>query len=100
MLGMADAALGNKGGRDSRRPPCSRPITGKRKCHRGALLLIQYLAPYLCVDRREDLALGAAKYRGKAAQSLSYGQLRLHPYWDPLRGDPGFEKIVASLAPK
>ena len=24
----------------------------------------------------------------------------LHPLWDPLRGDPRFEKIVASLAPK
>jgi hypothetical protein len=32
--------------------------------------------------------------------SVSYGELRLHPYWDPLRGDPCFEKIVAGLAPK
>jgi len=31
---------------------------------------------------------------------LSYGLLKLHPYWDSLRGDPRFEKIVASLAPK
>ena len=31
---------------------------------------------------------------------LRYGQLRLYPFWDPLRGDPRFEKIVASLAPK
>jgi hypothetical protein len=31
---------------------------------------------------------------------ISYGQLKLHPYWDPLRGDPRFEKIVNSLAPK
>jgi len=31
---------------------------------------------------------------------LSYGLLKLHPYWDPLRGDPRFEKIVASLGPK
>jgi hypothetical protein len=29
-----------------------------------------------------------------------YGDLRLDPTWDPLRGDPRFEKIVASLAPK
>jgi len=28
------------------------------------------------------------------------GALKLHPFWDPLRGDPRFEKIVASLAPK
>jgi TolB-like protein/Tfp pilus assembly protein PilF len=38
--------------------------------------------------------------------SISYGSpvtpalLRLDPDWDPLRGDPRFEKIVASLAPK
>jgi hypothetical protein len=31
---------------------------------------------------------------------LSYGQLKLMPFWDPLRGDPRFEKILASLAPK
>jgi hypothetical protein len=30
----------------------------------------------------------------------SYGQLKLMPFWDPLRGDSRFEKIVASLAPK
>src|SRR5438067_5874963 len=30
----------------------------------------------------------------------NYGRLKLHPLWDPLRGDPRFEKIVASLAPK
>jgi len=31
---------------------------------------------------------------------LCYGQLRLHPFWDPLRGDPRFQKIGASFAPK
>jgi len=31
---------------------------------------------------------------------LSYGALKLHPVWDPLRGDPRFEQIVASLALK
>jgi hypothetical protein len=30
----------------------------------------------------------------------TYGQLKLLPFWDPLRGDPRFEQIVASLAPK
>jgi len=32
--------------------------------------------------------------------SMSYGRLKLLPWWDPLRGDPRFEKIVADLAPK
>jgi hypothetical protein len=31
---------------------------------------------------------------------LSYGALKLLPFWDPLRDDPRFEKIVQSLAPK
>jgi hypothetical protein len=29
-----------------------------------------------------------------------YGMLKLLPFWDPLRGDPRFEQIVASFAPK
>jgi hypothetical protein len=36
----------------------------------------------------------------RVPNTLSYGLLKLHPYWDPLRGDPRFEQIVASLAPK
>ena len=43
----------------------------------------------------EQLAM-ALRY----STSPSYGQLKLLPFWDPLRGDPCFEKIVASLAPK
>ena len=35
-----------------------------------------------------------------ASQMQSYGALKLMPLWDPLRGDPRFEKIVDSLAPK
>ncbi len=30
----------------------------------------------------------------------SGGALKLLPFWDPRRGDPRFEKILASLAPK
>jgi hypothetical protein len=30
----------------------------------------------------------------------NYGVLKLSPVWDDLRGDPGFEALVASLAPK
>ena len=35
-----------------------------------------------------------------AAVMLSYGALKLFPAWDPLRGDPRFEKIVADLGRK
>jgi hypothetical protein len=38
--------------------------------------------------------------RLSGAGLLTYGQLKLLPYWDPLRGDSRFETIVASLARK
>jgi tetratricopeptide (TPR) repeat protein len=31
---------------------------------------------------------------------FNYGAFKLLPFWEPLRGDPRFEQIVASLAPK
>ena len=47
-----------------------------------------------------ELALGQLEALTKTPGSYTYGNLRLNPMWDPLRGDPRFEKIVASLAPK
>jgi TolB-like protein/thioredoxin-like negative regulator of GroEL len=37
---------------------------------------------------------------GNPPFAATYGDLKLNPVWDPLRGDPRFEKIVTSLAPK
>jgi len=48
----------------------------------------------------KDLAieqLGAAVH---VPATLHYGNPKLQPFWDPRRGDPRFEKIVASLAPE
>src|SRR5437773_521578 len=47
-----------------------------------------------------DLALEQLEAVTKIPGGPSYGELRLDPMWDPLRGDPRFEKIIASLAPK
>jgi TolB-like protein/Flp pilus assembly protein TadD len=47
-----------------------------------------------------ELALEQLEALTKSPGLHTYGNLRLNPMWDPLRGDPRFEKIVASLAPK
>ena len=47
----------------------------------------------------ENLALEQLAALTRIPSGVSYGPLRLHPYWEPLRGDPRFEKLVASLAP-
>jgi len=48
----------------------------------------------------KDLAIEQLTRAVQIPGGLSYGHLRLFPLWDPLRGDPRFEEIVASLAPK
>jgi len=99
VLGMADAALGNKEDaiREGRRAADLVPVS--KDAIRGPLL-IQYLAVIYAWTGEKDLALEQLSVAARIPSHLSYGHLRLHPYWDPLRGDPRFEKIVASLAPK
>jgi hypothetical protein len=47
-----------------------------------------------------DLACEQLGFVIHRRNEISYGELKLLPVWDPLRGDPRFEKIVAALAPK
>jgi hypothetical protein len=47
-----------------------------------------------------DLAFQQLEVLAKIPAGATYGDLRLNPYWDSLRGDPRFDKIVAALAPK
>ena len=48
----------------------------------------------------KDLACEQLAAAIRHSSYVSYGELNLMPWWDPLRGDPRFEQIVASLAPK
>jgi len=48
----------------------------------------------------KELALDQLAISAQEPGGVTYGDLKLNPLWDPLRGDPRFEKIVASLAPK
>jgi len=66
-------------------------------------LVIQYFAITAAWAGDKELALQQLEtgLRAPVASSaLSYGALKLLPFWDSLRGDPRFEKIVQSLAPK
>ena len=99
VLGMADVALGNKEDaiREGRRAAELVPVS--KNAIEGALL-IKYLAVIYAWTGEKDLAFEQLAIAARIPGYLSYGELRLHPRWDPLRGDLRFEKIVASLAPK
>jgi serine/threonine-protein kinase len=63
--------------------------------------IIAYFALVCASLGERDLAIEQLqRVVGKPPGSPTYGWLRLSPFWDPLRGDPRFEKIVASLKPK
>jgi serine/threonine-protein kinase len=98
-LGVIDAALGNKEDaiREGRRAVQLMPVS---KSAIEGPLLIKYLALIYAWTGEKDRAFKRLDQAAKGPSFLSYGELRLHPYWDSLRGDPRFEKIVALLAPK
>jgi tetratricopeptide (TPR) repeat protein len=99
MLGLIDAGLGRKEEaiREGRRASELLPVA--KDAVNGAHIM-QFLGVIYAWTGEKDLAIEqiAATLRGPSL--LSYGQLRLHPFWDPLRGDPRSEQMVASLAPK
>ncbi len=98
LLAMIDAALGQKDEaiREGRRAVELLPLD--QESIKGAFV-IEYLAVTYAWTGEVELALEQLKRAASVPSEVSYGQLRLHPFWDPLRGDPRFEQIVASLAP-
>ena len=62
--------------------------------------MIKYLAMTAAWVGEKDLAFEQLAIAARHPGDLSFGELKLMPFWDPLRGDLRFEKIVASLAPK
>jgi TolB-like protein/class 3 adenylate cyclase/cytochrome c-type biogenesis protein CcmH/NrfG len=98
-LGLTDAMLGR----------CDEAIQeGKRACEILPFtkdswvgpVWITYLAAIYTWCGDKDAALEQLEKSVKLPTGVSYGELKKSPDWDPLRGDPRFEKIVASLVPK
>jgi len=96
VLGMSEAALGNKEDalRHSRRAVEFLPVT--RDALTGAEILRNLAITYAWAGEK-DLAIKQLEEVVRIPGPISYGQLRLHPWWDPLRDDPRFEQVVAEV---
>jgi TolB-like protein/Tfp pilus assembly protein PilF len=98
-LGLIDAILGKKeealseGRRAIEMLPIVKNLTTDGYVKR-------YFAMICAWAGERELALEHLEVVARIPGGPSYGDLRLNPMWDPLRGDPRFEKIVAQLAPK
>jgi serine/threonine protein kinase len=93
VLGLIDAGLGRKEEalREGRRAVELLPIS---KDALGGTHMNKYLALIAAWVGDNDLACEQLAIAIPRMCDLSYGQLKLMPWWDPLRGDPRFEKIV------
>ena len=96
---MIDAALGRK---QEALGECGRAVEllPVQKDAFNGPLMIQWYAISAAWVGEKDLACEQLAIATGLPGYVSYGELKLQPWWDPLRGDPCFEKIVASLAPK
>jgi TolB-like protein/Tfp pilus assembly protein PilF len=99
VLGLIDAGLGRKDEaiQEGRRAIELLPV--EKDLPEGTDM-IKYLAMIAAWGGDKDLACEQLTIALSGPSGLTYGELKLLPLWDPLRGDPRFESIVASLAPK
>jgi hypothetical protein len=93
MLGLIDAGLGRKEEaiREGRRAAELTPVT---KDGITGSVIMKYLGVIYAWTGEKDLAIKQIAETLQVPGDFSYGELRLHPIWDPLRGDPRFEKLV------
>jgi TolB-like protein/Tfp pilus assembly protein PilF len=102
VLGLIDAALGRKEEalREGRRAIELLPVEKDSAAGSQMLVCFAIIAAW-AGEKDTALQYLAANLQSVGGYTIgTYGSLKLLPFWDPLRGDPRFEKIVASLAPK
>ncbi|MBA3542866.1 MAG: hypothetical protein H0T83_00240 [Chthoniobacterales bacterium] len=98
VLAQVDAGLGQKEAAiaQGRRAVELMPLS--RDAYDGMLVLYGLAQVYTWTGEKEK-ALELVEQLMKMPGYLTYGYLKVDPSWDPLRGDPRFEKLLASLGP-
>jgi len=99
VLGLIDAALGRKEEalREGRRAVELLPVEKDAINGTSMIVCLGKIAAWVGDN---DLACEQVARASRLPSGVSYGELKLLPWWDPLRGDPCFERIVVSLAPR
>jgi TolB-like protein/Tfp pilus assembly protein PilF len=99
VLAQVDAGLGRKelAIQEAQHAVDLMPLS--KDIYDGALVL-EGLAQVYTWTNEPDRAIELLQKLAAMPSYVNYARLKLHPMWNPLRGDPRFEKIVKSLAPK
>jgi TolB-like protein/Tfp pilus assembly protein PilF len=93
VLGLIDAGLGRREEalHEGRRAVELLPV---EKDQVGGNVMIKYFAMIVAWIGDKDLACEQLAIALRGPSDLSYGQLKLMPFWDPLRDDQRFERLV------
>ena len=98
VLGLIDAALGRK--EDAlREGQHALELTPTEKDSLDAADVVYYDAVICAWVGERDLAMKQLESSARMPGGVTYAEIRLDPEWDPLRTDPRFEKLAASLKP-
>ena len=96
LLGLIDAYLGRKEEalREGRR--AVELVRAEKDVMQGRFLATNLAMIAVCVGDK-DLAFEELDNIIRLPNPLSYGGLKLFPWWDPLRDDPRFEKLLEEV---
>ena len=99
VLAQVDAGLGRKelAIQEAKHAVDLMPLS--KDVYDGALVLEGLAQVYTWTNER-DRAIELLQKLATMPSYVNYARLKLYPIWNPLRGDPRFQKIVNSLAPK
>jgi serine/threonine-protein kinase len=99
VLAQVDAALGQKelALQEEQHAIDLMPIS--KDIYDGGLVL-EGLAQVYTWSGDHDRAIEVLQKLVSMPSYINYARLKFHPLWKPLRGNPHFEQIIASLGPK
>ena len=100
VLGLIDASLGRKEEALREGQQAIELLPVEKDAIKGTRMIMDFARIAAWVGEKDLACKHLARASRLPSGGVTYGQLKLLPWWDPLRGDPCFEKIVASLAPK
>jgi serine/threonine protein kinase/Tfp pilus assembly protein PilF len=98
QLAVLDALLNNKATAISEGKRAAEMLPVSRDAIDGPRILANLALVYAWTDEL-NLAFITLSPLTKMPNGIYYGQLKREPYWEPLRKDPRFEKLLAELAP-
>jgi serine/threonine protein kinase/tetratricopeptide (TPR) repeat protein len=99
LLSLSEAALGRKNDAIEHARHACELLPPSKDALDGPAFIVNLAMIYEWVGDK-DAALKQLEVAAQIPFGITYGDLKLNPRWDPLRDQPGFKRIEASLAPK